>query len=301
VRELPCGGAHNGAQQMGGVAGHDDILRRVGDRRRATGRVFGQASRAARSVEAMTGERSRGKMRDGGRAASAPLLAADRPGTEGDTQAAERLNLRRQPTQARGQATFDSILDATGQLLETVPIDALTTNLIAQAAAVNVATLYQYFPNKQSILLALFERQEDFRFTIVRQMIGQLGEAQDWRAALEAWIESVAQMRRNMPGIAALRRAMRTFPELLDYEQKRSNQIADLFAGELVRRGGVDPERAKLVALCSREAMASLLDMWNIETAGKDDRIIDEAKAMMVAYVAPYLDKTPAVRREPGS
>lgn len=282
---------------MGGVVGHDSILRRASAGWRANGSGLG----AVRQADPMTGAPSSSKKRDGHRGALTHSLAGAQPGADREGSAADKLNLRRQPTQARGQATFDSILDATGQLLETVPIDGLTTNLIAQAAAVNVATLYQYFPNKQSILLSLFERQEDFRFTIVRQMIGQLGEAADWRAALEAWIESVAQMRRNMPGIAALRRAMRTFPELLDYEQKRSNQIADLFAGELVRRGGVDPDQAKLVALCSREAMASLLDMWNIETAGTDDRIIDEAKAMMVAYVAPYLDKTQPVRGEPKS
>src|SRR5678816_2616402 len=81
------------------------------------------------------------------------------------------LDLRRTPMQARGQATFDRILDATAQLLEKVGTDALTTNLIAKAADVNVATLYQYFPNKQAVLLSLFERQSEAQIQLGERML----------------------------------------------------------------------------------------------------------------------------------
>src|SRR5512133_2212831 len=67
------------------------------------------------------------------------------------------LDLRRTPVQARGQATFERILDTTADLLESVGAEVLTTNLVAKTAGVNVATLYQYFPNKQAVLLSLFE------------------------------------------------------------------------------------------------------------------------------------------------
>ena len=80
------------------------------------------------------------------------------------------LDLRRTPLQSRGQATFERILDATARLLDEVPTEAITTNLMAKAAGINVATLYQYFPNKQAVMLALFLREsvERRRHRIVR-------------------------------------------------------------------------------------------------------------------------------------
>jgi len=54
---------------------------------------------------------------------------------------------------------------------------------------------------------------------------------------------------------------------------------------------GVKRDRAMLVARCAVETLTALLDLWSIETSGRDDRVIDEAKALIVAYLAPYFDK----------
>jgi len=47
------------------------------------------------------------------------------------------------------------ILQATTYILRKSGYDAMTTNLIAERAGVNIASLYQYFPNKQAIVAAL--------------------------------------------------------------------------------------------------------------------------------------------------
>ena len=47
---------------------------------------------------------------------------------------------------------------ATLRLLEDSGIEGLTTNHIAKEAKISIASLYQYFPNKQSILYALHQR-----------------------------------------------------------------------------------------------------------------------------------------------
>src|SRR6187455_1666289 len=126
------------------------------------------------------------------------------------------LDLRRTPMQARGQATFDRILDATAQLLEKVGTEALTTNLIARTADVNVATLYQYFPNKQAVLLALFKRHNETRADIGQRSISGMARSPDWRRMIAKAIDGVAEARRSMGGAAALRLAMRSSPELLE-------------------------------------------------------------------------------------
>ena len=74
-------------------------------------------------------------------------------------EAASRM--RKQPTQARAQRTIETIFDATAQIVEAEGEGALTTNRIAQKAGFSIGTLYQYFPSKEAVLLAMIHRQRD--------------------------------------------------------------------------------------------------------------------------------------------
>lgn len=62
---------------------------------------------------------------------------------------------RRKPRQARALATRGLIFEATAQILEREGEAALNTNRIAERAGVSVGTIYQYFPDKASILVAM--------------------------------------------------------------------------------------------------------------------------------------------------
>ena len=66
---------------------------------------------------------------------------------------------KKRPKQARSRMTVGSILEAAVQLLSQDDVDRLSTNRIAERAGVAVASLYQYFPNKEAILGALFEKE----------------------------------------------------------------------------------------------------------------------------------------------
>jgi AcrR family transcriptional regulator len=70
----------------------------------------------------------------------------------------ESIRSRKTPVQSRSNATVDAILEATIQVLTTAGAERLTTTLIAARAGVSVGTLYQYFPNKQSVLHAVLEK-----------------------------------------------------------------------------------------------------------------------------------------------
>ena len=67
------------------------------------------------------------------------------------------LEPRKTPIQARATVTVEAIFEATIQVLLSHGGDRLTTSRVAQRAGVSVGTLYQYFPNKQSLLFAVFE------------------------------------------------------------------------------------------------------------------------------------------------
>ncbi len=108
---------------------------------------------------------------------------------------------RKNPTQARAQQTVGIILDAAAQILQTEGEAHFNTNRVAERAGFSIGTLYQYFPNKNSIIEAIAEREriaieatiqkalldgwphtiEEFLRIIIRQMINAFGRRQKLR------------------------------------------------------------------------------------------------------------------------
>ncbi len=67
------------------------------------------------------------------------------------------LEPRKTPVQERSKLTVDTILVAAAQVFEACGYSSGTTNRIAERAGVSVGTLYQYYPNKEAIAVALLE------------------------------------------------------------------------------------------------------------------------------------------------
>lgn len=68
---------------------------------------------------------------------------------------------RRRPKQRRAQQTVDAVLDAVVRILKREGFSAVTTNRIAEVAGVSIGSVYQYFPDKQAIFVALHQRHID--------------------------------------------------------------------------------------------------------------------------------------------
>ena len=112
------------------------------------------------------------------------------------------LNPRRRPVQGRSRATVDAIVEAAARVLARFGYAAATTNRIAERAGVSIGSLYEYFPNKDSILAALLERHTEAGGAAVL-------------AALEAEIARGAPLPALLRAlVAALLRQHRASPEL---------------------------------------------------------------------------------------
>jgi AcrR family transcriptional regulator len=84
------------------------------------------------------------------------------------------VNMRKIPKQERTRFTIEAILDATAQLLASGPASSVSTNHIARRAGISIGTLYQYFPNKTAVLLALADRGRHARATSVVERLAAL-------------------------------------------------------------------------------------------------------------------------------
>ena len=85
------------------------------------------------------------------------------------------LKARKMPGQARSQETVSIILEASARILESDGLRGFNTNAIAERAGVSVGSLYQYFPNKDAIVLALIGSFEEALHNAV------LWAVQEWK------------------------------------------------------------------------------------------------------------------------
>jgi len=66
---------------------------------------------------------------------------------------------------------MEAIFEAAARILQTQGLDGFNTNAIAKLAGVSIGTLYQYFPNKNAILIAMARRELDkVSQTIIRSI-----------------------------------------------------------------------------------------------------------------------------------
>jgi len=70
----------------------------------------------------------------------------------------KRINPRKSPAQERSRFTVEQIVQAATQVFSERGHAGATTNHIAERAGVSIGSLYQYFPNKEAILVTLAKR-----------------------------------------------------------------------------------------------------------------------------------------------
>jgi AcrR family transcriptional regulator len=74
------------------------------------------------------------------------------------TTRGKRRAVRRQPKQRRARQTVDAVVEAAVRVLKREGSDAVTTNRVAEVAGVSIGSVYQYFPDKNAIFVALHQR-----------------------------------------------------------------------------------------------------------------------------------------------
>jgi AcrR family transcriptional regulator len=103
-----------------------------------------------------------------------------------------RISKRKEPKQARSVGLVSDILQAAGRVLAEEGAQRFTTARVAEKAGVSVGSLYQYFPNKASILFRL--QAEEWRSTteLLDAVLNDLEKPplDRLRAAVEAFVYS---------------------------------------------------------------------------------------------------------------
>ena len=119
---------------------------------------------------------------------------------------------RKNPQQARSKQTVDTIIDATTQILEKEGSTRLTTNYLASKSGFSIGTIYQYFPNREAILLALIARQRAAVQQRVEAVVNAEGSLDEKVRLIVRTLHEAFQVHRNPARrlVAALLRLVST-------------------------------------------------------------------------------------------
>jgi AcrR family transcriptional regulator len=208
-----------------------------------------------------------------------------------EAERAAALTPRLHPTQQRAKDTVTLLLDTAAALLEEGGLDAFNTNLLAERAGVRVRTVYRYFPNKLAVITAMAERMTEEWDSWFGGFEALADPGRDWREVWREAIDAFVSGIRRTPGAAAIRRTMRAVPELHRIDQEDNERLAAELAVAL-RRRGVELPRARLLLLARTlvETATAVIDLSLGETAARARVLLDDLRAMHIAFLAPYLD-----------
>lgn len=155
---------------------------------------------------------------------------------------------RKTPVQARAAVTVEAISEATIQVLLSHGADRLTTTRVAERAGVSVGTLYQYYPNKQSLLFAVLEDHLD---------------------KVSAAVETACRQARHRPLLEMVREVVESFVdakmERTDISMALYQIAADVGGPALVKKAGQRQRKALEAMLLTAPDTESPPDRFAIE------------------------------------
>jgi AcrR family transcriptional regulator len=138
-----------------------------------------------------------------------------------------RLEPRKLPAQSRSNATVNAVLEAAARILEKYGFEGYTTNAVAERAGVSIGSLYQYFPTKDAVTVALIEREA----AVLLADVAAVPYTEGYEAALEHLIRAAVAHQMRRPKLA----------RLLDFEESRlpirsrKGRVDDIVHATLVR------------------------------------------------------------------
>jgi AcrR family transcriptional regulator len=214
----------------------------------------------------------------------------------------QRLEPRKPPVQKRSRATVDGILSAAAQVFEAHGYAAGTTNRIAERAGVSIGTLYQYFPSKEAVAVALLERHvADTEHRLHDWVNHMVAERHGLRAALHDYVTGMLEMHCGRPRLQHILLEETPLPErvhrvLLEAEGAAARTVAGLLGlYSEVRR--VHLERAGYLVVQTVESLTHRFAAHPAEQVTSRANFIDELVTMLEAYLSCSEPRAPAGAR----
>ncbi len=150
----------------------------------------------------------------------------------------DKLTLRKIPKQKRSIERYHRIMEVTFDLLGEVGYEALNTDLIAARSGIPIGSIYQFFPNKESIVYThaefCFINLHDQFFHKIATELEKFKKFNQkiLEKTLSIYIETLA----NVRGYHLIESVLYTNPKLRDLDRESNERFAKSLADRVILR-----------------------------------------------------------------
>lgn len=142
---------------------------------------------------------------------------------------------RRNPTQQRSRERQERILAMATQLIATKGSDQLKMSEIAERSEISIGSLYQYFPDKSSVIRTLAERYNVESRRCIEEVLGAVEDAQGLRAAYSELLDQYYEIVLATPAMRDIWSGMQADKQLMALELQESRIAGGLLADAMLR------------------------------------------------------------------
>lgn len=204
---------------------------------------------------------------------------------------------RKAPRQKRSQETVDAILSATAHILSREGLEKATTNHVAAKAGVSIGSLYQYFPNKESLIRALNDRHTREILALLTARFAEVREA-PIPAAVRAIVQAMVEVHRVDPALHRVlvqaTPAVGAQEETRKLEEAAAALLVGFFQARAAELRPLDFELSAFLLVQSVEALTHAAVLEHPELL-EEDRFVEETTRMIVGYLTEGI--APVARR----
>ena len=187
----------------------------------------------------------------------------------------------------------DALVEATARVLVEDGFDRASTNRIAKVAGVSIGSLYQYFPNKEALVVAVVDRHMDEVASLVHNLAVDLEDA-PVEQAVRSTIQGLAAIHRVNPALhmAMVRQADHlAHPRL---QKIRAGMQAVIAQWLERRRDDVLPRNFQAASFVLNVAVRAVEHEIQLAPEQDPDIVIEELTSMVLRYLDPAgSDKNP--------
>ena len=186
------------------------------------------------------------------------------------------------------------MLDAAERLVPERGVEEITTRDIAKAAGVPVASLYQYYADKEGLLVALAERhmREMDSQVMTDLAAAEAGGDLDIAAVVRTTMDAFVAVYHRRPSFVELYLRGRTNPAVNRFGREHNAQIARTLRSYAVASGLVVADLPEEVALVAVEVGDRLFQLAFEHDDTGDPVLIEENITLVTAYLERYAAKS---------
>lgn len=142
-------------------------------------------------------------------------------------------HLRRIPTQQRSRAKYQLILETAKRLIGDLGNDSVSMREIAKQAELPISSIYQYFPDKNSILEAIMQGYFDEIRIGLKHFVDCCQSREEMKRGIVQGIDQFYATFKKEPALAILWAGLQANPQLRELDVKDSQENAELLTNKL--------------------------------------------------------------------